>query len=310
MGKMVNSKLEKALDFQTHYEKYVDEAVEFLKYQIDDDKRPEFGIVLGSGLGDIADSIKNPWSVDYAKIPHFPTPTVKGHEGRMLIGELEGVPVIGLKGRKHYYEVADEPFNTGMLKVIFPIHVLAGLKVPNYFVTCAVGGLNLNYNVGDIMAIRSHFMNIPNPLLGRKMDFKRVDDGDDTWRFDPMNNAYDPGYRRMLLEAGLEHEGHIHEGDLMTMSGPTYETERDCLVLRDGFGVDAVGMSTSPEVTVARHRGMDCVGMACITNKVAKDGTNATNHEEVKRILESAEVRNKLSSTVKNFFRVYRERQG
>ena len=298
-------------DFSKNYESKVGEAARYLKPLVEKHK-PEFGLVLGSGLGDLADAIDVKADFAYKTIPHFPQTTVQGHEGRLIFGELEGVPVIGLKGRKHYYEVADLPFNVGMLQVIFPVHVLAELGVKNYFATNAAGGLNKNYNVGDVMVIDSHINMIPNALLGRHHDFKRVDNGESVWRFQPMNNAYDKELSQLLLEAGEKNGrmyalGDMKKGKYLAVTGPTYETEGECLAFRDGMGADAVGMSTAPEVIVARNRGMKCVGMSCITNKIAADGTNATNHEEVKTILESEEVRARLAGTVANFFTLYRK---
>ncbi len=303
-------KLNELYDFSLHYESKVWEAARFLK-PIVDSLKPEFGIVLGSGLGDLAKTIDVKAEFAYQGIPNFPQTTVPGHEGRMLFGYLEGVPLIALKGRKHYYEVADLPFNVGMLQVVFPVHVLAELGVKNYFATNAAGGLNQNFSVGNMMVIESHINMIPNALLGRHHDFKRVDNGEPTWRFQPMNGAYDEGLGQLLLEAG-EQAGQYYSldrmklGTYLAVTGPTYETEGECLAFRDGMGADAVGMSTAPEVIVARNRGMKCVGMSCITNKIAQDGTNATNHEEVKAILESAEVRNRLASTVATFFSLYK----
>lgn len=298
--------LEDALDFRDYYEVKVTPAVEYIAKRLGNCK-PVFGIVLGSGLGDLADSIDKPEVIPYGDIPFFPTTTVPGHEGKILIGNLEGVPVIGLKGRKHYYEVADEPFNTGILQAVFPVHVLANLGVKNYFATNAAGGLNTDYHVGDIMVISSHINMLPNPLLGRHHEFKRVDDGSRVWRFQPMNSAYDPALREMLLRAGEKHKPHVHEGVYLALPGPSYETEGECIAFRQGLKADAVGMSTTPEVIVARNRGMKTVGMSCITNAIAADGTNATNHEEVKAILDSAEVKDRLASTVKDFFRRYSE---
>lgn len=301
--------LEQALDFRDNYEVKVAEAADYVRDKLGDHK-PVFGVVLGSGLGDLADSIEGATVIPYGEIPNFPTTTVPGHEGKMLIGKLEGIPVIGLKGRKHYYEVADEPFNNGILQAVFPVHVLADLGVENYFVTNASGGLNEDYSVGDIMILRSHINLLPNPLLGRHHDFSRVDGAGQVWRFQPMNGAYDSELTEMLRKAGSAHEGHVHEGVYLAVTGPTYETEGESIAFRDGLKADTVGMSTTPEVIVAKNRGMKVVGMSCITNVIAADGTNATNHEEVKAILEYPKVKNRLSSTVREFFRLYRESEG
>src|SRR3989344_1078336 len=191
---------EQALDFRDHYERKVAEAADYIKNKLGNSK-PVFGIVLGSGLGDLASSIEDAAVIAYEDIPNFPTTTIPGHEGKLLIGKIEGVPVIGLKGRKHYYEVADEPFNAGILQTVFPVHVLANLGVPNYFVTNAAGGLNQDYAVGDIMILRSHINFLPNALLGRHHDFSRVDDTGQVWRFQPMNGAYDPELTAMIKQA-------------------------------------------------------------------------------------------------------------
>jgi len=268
------------------------------------DATPAFGIVLGSGLGDLADAIESAKTVSYADIPNFLLPSVAGHDGKLIIGTLEGVSVIALKGRTHFYEVAGDP--NGIEKVVFPVDVLASLGVPNYFVTNAAGGLNQAYHVGDAMVIRSHVNLLPNPLLyrGQVHGFKRID-GEEPERFQPMNGAYDAGLRKLLLDAGADFPGHVHEGVYLAGTGPSYESEAECVAFRDGFHADAVGMSTTPEVIVARNRGMRVVGMSCITNVIGEDGTNATNHNEVKRVLESAEVRGRLTGLVWNFFRAY-----
>jgi purine-nucleoside phosphorylase len=300
--------LEEALNFRDNYEAKVQSAADYIKDKLGNHK-PIFGIVLGSGLGELADSIDKSITVPYEEIPYFPTTTIEGHEGKMLIGELEGVPVIGLKGRKHYYEVADEPFNNGMLKAVFGVHVLANLGVKNYFVTNAAGGLNQKYDVGNIMVLKSHIHLQPNPLLGRHHQFTRIEDNTRVWRFQPMSKAYDPKLKSLLLQAGSEHKEQIHVGTYLAVTGPTYETEGECLAFRDGLKADAVGMSTTAEVIVARNRGMNVVGMSCITNKIAKDGTNATDHNEVKAILESKEVKDRLSSTVREFFKRYKTQE-
>lgn len=276
-------------------------ASEFLQPHIENNQ-PIFGITLGSGLGDLAEKISVTASFDYDEIPFFPTTTVAGHEGKLIIGKLGGVPVIGLKGRKHYYEVADLPGNEGILQSVFAVHVLAELGIKNYFVTNAAGGLNQSYQVGDLMIIKSHINLLPNPLLGEHLPFTRVDNGKTVERFQPMNGAYDLALRSQLHSAGTGFKHHIHQGTYLAVTGPTYETEAECIAFRDGLKADAVGMSTAPEVIVARNRGMKVVGLSCITNKIAKDGTNATNHEEVKAILDSSEVKDRLSTIVTKFF--------
>ncbi|MHA1734195.1 MAG: purine-nucleoside phosphorylase [Promethearchaeota archaeon] len=300
-------RLAEAWDYCSNYEAKVAEAVEFLRDHLTEP--PEFGIVFGSGLGGIGDAIDLDETIGFAEIPNFPRPTVEGHAGRLLVGRLESVPVVAFQGRTHYYEVADEPFNAGILRVVFPTHVLAGLGVPNYFTTNAVGGLNPSFEVGDLMVIESHFSLLPNPLAGRVKDFRRVDSGKPE-RFQPMNDAYDPVFREWLLEAGSEYGEHVRAGTLMVTSGPSFETEVECMAFRDGFGVDAVGMSTAPEVTVARNRGMRVVGFSSITNIVDEHGKNAATHEEVVQMLESEALKDRLTTTVRRFFQIYREKTG
>lgn len=290
-----------ALDFQKNYESKVKEAVDFLRQYVP--IQPAFGITLGTGLGDLELSMDVKERIPYADIPNFPTPTVESHEGTMLIGNIEGVLVIGLKGRTHYYEVADQPFNTGMLKVIFPINVLAGLDIQNYFATNAVGALDTGYNAGDIMIIDSHINFLPNPLTGKKHDFKKLDNSP-TDRFVPMNNEYDEGLKKLLRQAGKMHSRNVHEGVYMAVTGPTYETKAEVKAFRK-LGAQTVGMSVAPEVIAARDRGMNAVGFSIITNVTAEDGTNDTTHEEVTAVLESPETKAGLVRVVKEFFRLY-----
>ena len=193
--------------------------------------------------------------------------------------------------------------NLGILESVFAIQVMAELGIPNYFVTNAAGGLNPDFNVGDVMLINSHINFLPNPLLGVHFPFTRVDDGETTYRFQSMNNAYDDKLRKKFLKANKKFEKNIHQGSYLAVTGPSYETEAECLAFRNGLSADAVGMSTTPEVIVARNRGMKVVGFSCITNKIDQDGTNATNHEEVKSILESSKVRKRLTTLVVNFFK-------
>ncbi|MFA6072551.1 MAG: purine-nucleoside phosphorylase [Candidatus Woesearchaeota archaeon] len=300
---MYLEQLAQALDFQNNYEQKVKEAADHIRSKLT--SKPIFGIVLGSGLGDLTNTITNQIKIPYKDIPNFPVPTVDGHEGVLYIGELEGVSIIGLSGRTHYYEVADKPFNTGMLQVIFSVHVLANLGIENYFSTNAVGGLNLNYSVGDIMIINSHINLIPNALLGKERKFLTINNTK-PFRFPPMNGAYDSKLKQILIDNAQNNE-HIHLGKYIAVTGPTYETEGECVAYRDGFKADAVGMSVTPEVIIARNREMKVVGISCITNTIDKDGVNAAEHNEVKKILETAEVKDRLSSTITDFFKVYKQ---
>lgn len=296
--------MEKYFEYYTNYEQLVQEAAAYIQNIIKKNgcTQPIFALTLGSGLGDLANEIKNSIKISYSDIPNFPTTTVPGHEGTLIIGELAGVPTIGLKGRKHFYEVAHEPFQNGILKSVFAVHVMAELGIRNYFVTNAAGGLNTTYKVGDIMVLKSHINMLPNPLLGPNRTFSRISDSQQVWRFQPMNAAYDPKYSSMVLNSQKKHSNTVHHGTYLAVTGPTYETEGECLAFRDGFGADAVGMSTTPEVIVARNRDMKVVGFSCITNTITKEGINATNHEEVAEILNSETVKSRLNQIVLDFF--------
>lgn len=280
----------------TSYKDQVERAAKFLKEK---GFFGDIGIVLGSGLGELVDVFEDPITLSYDDIPGFPITTVPGHEGKLVCGTIEGVKVIGLKGRKHYYEVADQL--GGIKQVVFPVHVLASLGVKTYFATNAVGGLHPKLSVGDVMIIRSHINKLPDPLLGSEDGLLGID-GSFAPRFQPMNDAYDPQLRALLRQVTG-----AFEGVYLAVTGPSYETEAECVAYRDSYGADTVGMSVAPEVIVARNRGMRCVAFNLITNTVKNDGSNAAHHEEVMGVLSSPEVKEKLVSYVKAFLRQYQD---
>jgi purine-nucleoside phosphorylase len=272
------------------YIDHINEATRFIQKKTNNFS-PRVALTIGSGLNKLADLIKPVAIIPYEDIPHFPLSTVAGHEGTLIAGHLEGVPVIGLKGRKHYYEVAHE--KNPMDIVTFPVHVAASLGCKLYIATNAAGGLNSNYKVGDLMAIKSHIgLFQPNPLLGTHHDF-----GANAF-FQPQNTEYSPKLRKTLRFIDKS----IHEGVYVALTGKTYETQAECLMLR-ALGADAVGMSTVPEIIVATNRGMDTLGISMITNAIAKDGTNATNHEEVTDVLNSKTTEEKLYHIFREFFK-------
>lgn len=239
-------------------------------------------LTLGSGLNSLAELIEPVARIPYGDIPHFPRTTVPGHEGTMIIGTLEGVPVIGLKGRKHYYEVADQ--RRPMDIVTFPVHVAATLGCKLYIATNAAGGLNPSYKVGDLMVIKSHIgLFQPSPLLGVYHDF-----GGNIF-FQPQSGEYDASLRKLFKSI----DPTIREGVYVAVTGHAYETQAECLMLRS-IGADAVGMSTVPEVIAATNRGMKTFAVSMITNAIARDGTNATSHEEVMSVLNSKKTEEKL----------------
>jgi len=272
------------------YIKHVHEAVSYIQSKTKH-FAPTVALTLGSGLNTLADLIEPVATIPYADIPHFPIATVPGHEGKMILGILEGVPVVGLKGRKHFYEVARDPH--AMDIVTFPVHVAASLGCTLYVATNAAGGLNPKYSVGDLMAIRSHIgLFQPSPLMGVYHDFGSTD------FFQPQNTQYDPHLRTMFKKL----DPSIHEGIYVAVTGRAYETQAECLMLR-AMGADAVGMSTVPEIMVATNRGMKTFAVSMITNAIAKDGTNATNHEEVMAVLNSKTTEEKLYRVFREFFK-------
>ncbi|HUD19390.1 MAG TPA: purine-nucleoside phosphorylase [Patescibacteria group bacterium] len=270
----------------------VNEAVTFINKHCKKKKfSPTVTLTLGSGLNKLASLIKPVAILSYSEIPHFPISTVPGHESNMILGYLEGVPVLGLQGRKHYYEVAHE--ERPMDIVTFPVNVVASLGCRLYVATNAAGGLNPKFRVGDLMVITSHIgIFQPNPLLGPHHDFGNND------FFQPQNTEYSPRLRKLFCTI----DPSIHEGVYVALTGKTYETQAECLMLR-AMGANAVGMSTIPEIITATNRGLETLGVSMITNAIAKDGTNATNHEEVVAVLESKKTEEKLYRIFKSFFK-------
>lgn len=238
---------------------------------------PEIGIILGSGLGTLADSIDVCASVDYKDIPGFPVSTVEGHKGRMIFGMLGGKRVVAMQGRFHFYE------GYTPRQVVFPVRVMKLLGIKRLFVSNAAGGLNPDFKVGDLMVITDHINLLPNPLIGPNIDELGT-------RFPDMGEPYD---RAMMILAGkvAAQEGFgLQFGVYVGSSGPTYETQAEYRYFRI-VGADATGMSTTPEVIAARHMGIPVFGVSVITN-AAFAGEKAT-HEEVQR--EGAKAAERMS---------------
>ena len=262
---------------------------------------PQVVLTLGSGLDGLRELIDAECVMSYGDIPHFPMTSVVGHRGELIAGYIGNVPVFALAGRLHYYEVAQEPY--GIMNVVFPVHVMANLGVSLYMATNAAGGLNGRYEVGDLMIIRDHIgLFMPNPLTGPHLDF------DANPYFQPQNDEYDVILRQLFSNAVhlMGESRHVHEGVYAAVSGRTYETAAESRFLRMA-GVDAVGMSTVPEVIAATNRGMKTLGVSIIANCVAPDGTNATSHEEVESVLCGADVKTRLTKVFLKFFSLYRE---
>ena len=236
--------------------------------------RPEIGLVLGSGLGVLADSIRDATTIPYADIPHFPVSTVEGHAGELLIGTLEDKPVLLMKGRFHMYE------GYGPETVSFPVRVMKALGVKTLLVTNAAGGINADFKPGDLMLISDHinFM-FKNPLIG-------PNDPEVGVRFPDMSEAYSKRLRALARGVGEKVGVTFQEGVYAGVLGPSYETPAEIRMLRT-LGADAVGMSTVPETIAARHSGIEVLGISCISNMAAGMLDQPLSHAEV---METAEM--------------------
>ncbi|MBZ5534454.1 MAG: purine-nucleoside phosphorylase [Acidobacteriia bacterium] len=244
----------------------VQTAVEFLRHR--SGLRPRIAVVLGSGLGAFADQIANRQVVPYPEIPHFPRSTVQGHSGNLVLGEVGKVPVAVMQGRVHYYE------GYSMQEVTFPTKVLARLGIRRLIFTNAAGGINKRFKPGRLMIIEDHLnLQSTNPLLGPNEDRFGL-------RFFDMSEAYDPRMRKVASAAARKLTLSVHRGIYAGLTGPSYETPAEIRMLRT-LGADAVGMSTVPEVIVANHMGVKCLGISCITNMAAGVIKQKVNHEEV-----------------------------
>ncbi len=235
--------------------------------------QPTVGLVLGSGLNALADSIQNPHIIPYEQIPHWPASTVPGHGGRLVIGQLEGQTVLVQQGRAHFYE------GYSMSHITLPVRVMRFLGIQTLIVTNAAGGINAAFQPGELMLITDHinFLGIAghNPLRGPNEDSFGP-------RFPDMTRPYDLHLRQIALEVAQARGFTLQQGVYGYVAGPSFETPAELRFLR-AVGADAVGMSTVPEVVVARHGGMRVVGISSITNKADPDpqpGTTVT-HDEV-----------------------------
>ena len=231
-------------------------AADYVKSQLGD-LRPKVGIVLGSGLGKLAESISNPITIPYRTIPGFPVSTAIGHKGNFIVGELGGKTVIAMQGRIHYYE------GYPMELVTLPIRVMKVIGIEYLFVSNAAGGVNFDYHVGDLMIIKDHINQLPNPLVGPNLD-------DFGPRFPDMTRPYDLKLIAKAEEIGTRLGISLHKGVYYGGTGPTYETPSEYKYIRT-IGGDATGMSTIPEVIVARHSDIPVFGMSVITTEAHDD---------------------------------------
>jgi purine-nucleoside phosphorylase len=253
-------------------------SAEALRARLPADFRPRLLVILGSGLGALADEVDAVARIPYAEIPGWTASTVVGHAGRLICGTLEGVPLLMMQGRLHYYE------GHSLAQATFPVRVARALGAEILIVTNAAGGLNPEYRPGDLMLIADHINLMgwggANPLIGPN---------DETLgpRFLPMNPAYDPALMEVATAEAAAQTRLLRRGVYIMIPGPNFETNAELRALRL-LGGDAVGMSTVPEVLVARHGGMRVLGISCITNMAVADWKEPVQHEEVLNVANEA----------------------
>ena len=247
----------------------IDQAADAVRDRIA--SAPRIGIILGSGLNDLAASAKSALIIPYQDLPNWPISTVEGHKGQLVIGELERQEVLIMQGRIHYYE------GYSMSQIMLPVRVMQRLGLEILIVTNAAGGVNPDFSPGDVMLITDNLnlmgMSGANPLMGPNLDEIGP-------RFPDMSQSYDKELGKAARKVAQENDIPLREGVYCGLSGPSFESPADLRFLRM-VGVDAVGMSTVPEVIVARHGGMRVLGLSGISNKANLDGSTVTTHEEV-----------------------------
>ncbi len=248
-------------------------AVEYISRQTDG-FTPQVGVVLGSGVGGFADSVEVKYSIPYSDIPDFPVTTVIGHSGRLVMGYIAGVPVMVMQGRFHYYE------GYSMLEVTMGIRVMKLLGVETLFVSNAAGGVNMGYDVGDLMVITDHINLMPNPLIGKNFEEFGT-------RFPDMHDCYNPQIINLARESAADMGLKLQYGVYVSGTGPTFETQAEYEYIGI-IGGDATGMSTVPEVIVARHCGIEVFGVSVITNCGLSDQIG--DHEDVQKVAGEAAV--------------------
>ena len=264
----------------------IEETVRYIRRVCPD--RPAVGIILGSGLGNLAREIMVDKEISYSDIPHFPISTVEGHQGKLVFGTLDGIPVVVLSGRFHYYE------GYAPAQVVYPIRVLKFLGVGTILLSNAAGGMNRNFRVGDLMIINDHIsLFTVNPLLG-------PNESELGPRFPDMSEPYDRGLIKKALGIAGDLKIPIHVGVYAGVTGPTFETRAEYKLLHIAGG-DAVGMSTVQEVIAARHLGMSVFAVSVITDLGIREEDNIITHEEVLAAAAAAEP--KLTALFKAMLR-------
>ncbi len=250
---------------------------------------PLVGVVLGSGLSNLSKEIKEEISIPYNLIPHFPVSTVEGHDGRLIIGSLKGKTIVAMAGRLHYYE------GYTINQVVFPIRLMKWLGIEYILISNAAGGMNKNFKVGDLMVIQDHisFFTI-NPLIGRNIASFGP-------RFPDMSEPYDTSLINKAFNIAKQHDIHLQKGVYAGVTGPTFETRSEYKLLHI-IGADAVGMSTVPEVIVARHMNIKVFAMSVITDLGIREEENIITHQEVLEAATTAEP--KLTTIFSNLIDV------
>ena len=249
---------------------------------------PEHAIILGTGLGALVEHISDKTELDYKDIPNFPVSTVEGHSGKLMFGKLGGRDVMAMQGRFHYYE------GDSMQQVTFPVRVMRELGIKTLFVSNASGGVNPDFRLGDLMVITDHLNLFPDhPLRGRNIPY-----GD---RFPDMSEAYSRRLADLAFSVGRAKGINLRKGVYVGVQGPTFETPAEYKMYRL-MGGDVVGMSTVPEVIVARHCGMEVFGISVITDLWAEGKTSEVSHEEVQKVANASQET--MSEIVKELVRI------
>ncbi len=252
----------------------IKEAAEYIKAK--SETKATIGVILGTGLGGLVDEIDIRCTIDYDDIPHFPISTVEGHHGRLIFGQLGGKEIMAMQGRFHFYE------GYSMQEVTFPVRVMNSIGIDTLLVSNASGGLNPNFKVGDVMIMTDHInMFGDNPLMGKNYDELGP-------RFLDMSQTYNKELIKKAFEIGRANNIDLKEGIYVGTPGPTFETPAEYKMFRI-LGADTVGMSTVPEVIVARHMGMTCFGVSIITDSGVPGEIVEVSHEEVQEVAAAAQ---------------------
>ena len=236
---------------------------------------PDIGIILGTGLGGLVNEINIEYSISYNDIPNFPISTVEGHSGKLILGKIADKKVIAMQGRFHYYE------GYTMKQVTFPVRVMKMLGIKHLIVSNASGGVNPDYEIGDLMIIKDHICLIPNPLIGENIDELGT-------RFPDMSDAYSSELISLAEKVASENDIKTRKGIYVALTGPTLETPAEykyCQII----GGDTVGMSTAPEIIVARHMDIPCFAISVITDLGVEGKIQKVTHEEIQEVSEKAE---------------------